>query len=66
MLTLRQKLERVLTKHGIDETVPALASELASAGVQSGVSKRVFVAYVVEVIDLRFEQYERSRRDSEK
>lgn len=65
MLTLHDKLRKALAKQNIDDVIPALASELATAGVQSRVSKRIFVAYVVEVIDMRFEQYERSQRDSE-
>lgn len=61
MPTLREKLEKLLAKQNIDEVIPALAASLAIAGVETKVGKRVFVAYVVEVIDMAFERYEREQ-----
>ena len=65
MLTLNDKLNRLLAKQDLDDVIPAFAAALAIAGVETGVSKRAFVAYVVEVIDMAFERYEREQRDSQ-
>jgi hypothetical protein len=65
MPTLREKLDKLLAKQDLDDVVPALAAALAIAGVETKVSKRVFVAYVVEVIDMAFDRYEREMRDSQ-
>lgn len=61
MPTLREKLDKLLAKQDLDDVIPALAAALAIAGVETRVSKRVFVAYVVEVIDMAFERYEREQ-----
>jgi hypothetical protein len=62
MPTLREKLDKLLAKQDLDDVIPALAAALAIAGVETRVSKRVFVAYVVEVIDMAFDRYEREQR----
>ena len=64
-MTLHEKLNKLLAKHDLDDVIPALANFLAIAGVESRVSKRVFVAYVVEVIDRAYEEREQGSNEKQ-
>jgi hypothetical protein len=57
-----QKIDKALNGEPIEETIPALAKYLAGAGVSSGVSRRVFSAYVLEMIDNEYDNHERQEK----
>jgi len=57
-----QKIDKALKTEPMDSAIPALARFLAAAGAFSGVSQRVFVAYVTEVIDEAFTEMERRKQ----
>jgi hypothetical protein len=57
-----QKIDKALKKEPMDEAIPALARFLAAAGAFSGVSQRVFLAYVTEVIEEAYNEMERRKQ----
>jgi len=56
-----QKIDQALKGEDIDAAIPAVARYLAAAGVFSGVSQKVFAAYVSEIIDQAYEEFNRSK-----
>jgi hypothetical protein len=57
-----QKIDKALKKEPLDEAIPALARFLAAAGAFSGVSQKVFTAYVSEMIEEAYEEMERRKQ----
>jgi hypothetical protein len=57
-----QKIDKALKTEPMDSAIPALARFLAAAGAFSGVSKKVFIAYVAEVIDEAYEEMDRKKQ----
>lgn len=51
---LLDKLQDVLDGQLLDDVIPALTALLSSAIFESGMEKKVTIAYVVDAIDKRF------------
>lgn len=58
-----KKIDKALEGEDMDSAIPALTSYLAAAGSFSGVSKRVFAAYVLDAIDKAFRELEERRSE---